>query len=90
MPILLAETFAETITKTLGSPTATFGLLLAIALIIPPIFERLKLPGLVGLLAAGVLFGSSSLGWLDPKDETVVLFADVGKLYLMFVAGLEN
>ena len=44
---------------------------------------------MVGLLAAGVLFGSSSLGWLNPKDETVVLFADVGKLYLMFVAGLE-
>ncbi|PZO15116.1 MAG: sodium:proton antiporter [Leptolyngbya foveolarum] len=85
MPILLAETFA----KTLGSPTATFGLLLAIALIIPPFFERLRLPGLVGLIAAGVLFGSSALGWLDPKDETVILFADIGKLYLMFVAGLE-
>ena len=85
MFIFLAEPIAET----LRSPTATFCLLLAIALIVPPIFERLKLPGLVGLLAAGVLFGSSALGWLDPKDETVVLFAEVGKLYLMFVAGLE-
>ena len=85
MPILLSAPIAET----LKSPTATFCLLLAIALLIPPIFERLKLPGLVGLLAAGVLFGTSSLGWLDPKDETVILFAEVGKLYLMFVAGLE-
>ena len=85
MPLFLAELVAET----LKSPTATFGLLLAIALIIPPLFERLKLPGLVGLLAAGVLFGSSGIGWLDPKDETIILFSEVGKLYLMFVAGLE-
>ncbi len=85
MPNLLAASVAQT----LGSPTATFGLLLAIALIVPPFFERLRLPGLVGLIAAGVLFGTSSLGWLDPKDETVILFAEVGKLYLMFVAGLE-
>lgn len=83
--MLLVEPIAET----LRSPTATFCLLLAIALLIPPLFERLKLPGLVGLLAAGIIFGSSSLGWLDPQDETVVLLAEVGKLYLMFVAGLE-
>lgn len=80
---------ATSLIDTLQTPTATFCLLLAIALTIPPIFERIKLPGLVGLLAAGVLFGTSSLGWLDPKDETVVLLAEVGKLYLMFVAGLE-
>lgn len=85
MSIFLSAPIAET----LRSPTAIFCLLLAIALLIPPIFERLKLPGLVGLLAAGVLFGSNSLGWLDSKDETVVLLAEVGKLYLMFVAGLE-
>ena len=89
MPIFLPEPLAETFAQTLDSPTATFGLLLAIALIVPPFFERLRLPGLVGLIAAGVLFGTSSLGWLDPQDETVILFAEVGKLYLMFVAGLE-
>lgn len=77
------------IADTLSSPVTTFVLLLAIALIIPPIFERLKLPGLVGLLAAGVLFGSSALGWLDAKDETLILLSEIGKLYLMFVAGLE-
>ena len=85
MPFPLAELAVETLT----SPVATFVLLLAIALIVPPFFERLKLPGLVGLLAAGVLFGNGALGWLDPKDETVILFSEVGKLYLMFVAGLE-
>ncbi len=85
MPWLLATSVAET----LRSPTTTFVLLLAIALIIPPIFERLKLPGLVGLLAAGIAFGGSALGWLDPASETMKLLSEIGKIYLMFVAGLE-
>ena len=75
--------------ETLRSPTATFVLLLAITLIVPPVFERLKLPGLVGLLAAGVLFGTSVLGWLNPAAETMKLLSEIGKIYLMFVAGLE-
>ncbi len=77
------------VSETLRSPTATFVLLLAISLLIPPVFERLKLPGLVGLLMAGVLFGGSGLGWLDPGSETMKLLSDIGKIYLMFVAGLE-
>lgn len=79
----------ESATQTLREPIATFVLLLAIVLIIPPIFERLKLPGLVGLLVAGVLFGSSGLGWLQSDTETMKLLSDIGKIYLMFVAGLE-
>ncbi|MGC1309929.1 MAG: cation:proton antiporter [Phormidesmis sp.] len=77
------------VAETLSSPVVTFVLLLAIALIVPPIFERLRLPGLVGLLVAGVLFGSGLLGWLSAKDETMILLSEIGKIYLMFVAGLE-
>lgn len=43
----------------------------------------------MGLLVAGVIFGSSGLGLLNSKSETMVLLADIGKIYLMFVAGLE-
>lgn len=71
------------------TPIAAFTILLMVSLIIPPWFERLRLPGLVGLLIAGVLLGSSGLGLLDPKSETIKLLSDIGKLYLMFVAGLE-
>ncbi|NJM97986.1 MAG: universal stress protein [Phormidesmis sp. RL_2_1] len=79
----------EPASETLRAPVATFVLLLAIVLAIPPIFERFKLPGLIGLIAAGVVFGSSGLGWLDAKHDTMRLFSDIGKIYLMFVAGLE-
>ena len=71
------------------SPIAAFTILLMVSLLIPPWFERLRLPGLVGLLLAGVILGSSGLGLLDPKSETIKLLSDIGKLYLMFVAGLE-
>ena len=79
----------ESISETIREPIFTFALLLAIILLVPPIFEKIKLPGLVGLLVAGVVFGSSGLGLLNSKSETMILLADIGKIYLMFVAGLE-
>ena len=71
------------------NPLFTFTLLLLVVLTLPPIFERIKLPGLVGLLFAGVILGSNGLGLLDAKSETMKLLSDIGKIYLMFVAGLE-
>ncbi|MBE9140076.1 cation:proton antiporter [Nodosilinea sp. LEGE 07088] len=71
------------------SPIIAFTVLLLVTLFIPPMFERLRLPGLVGLLAAGVVLGPSVLGLLNPAGEVETLLSDVGKIYLMFVAGLE-
>lgn len=71
------------------TPLVSFTILLALILTIPPIFERLRLPGLVGLLIAGVLFGPNGLQLLDAKNDAIILLSDVGKIYLMFVAGLE-
>lgn len=71
------------------SPILTFTLLILVILVVPPLFERLRLPGLVGLLIAGVLLGQSGLRWLDHSSETMQLLSGIGKVYLMFVAGLE-
>lgn len=72
-----------------ASPIVPFTVLLLVILTIPPIFERLRLPGLVGLLVAGVCLGSDGLGILNADDEAMKLLTDIGKIYLMFVAGLE-
>ena len=80
------EQFASTIQNT---PIITFTILLMVILTIPPLFEKIKIPGLVGLLFAGVIFGSDGLGFLDKNQESIKLLADIGKVYLMFVAGLE-
>jgi len=72
-----------------GEPIVAFAVLVAVILIVPLLFERINLPGLVGLLAAGILFGPHGLNLLNTEDPVMQLLSDVGLLYLMFVAGLE-
>ncbi len=71
------------------SPIIAFTILLAVIFTVPPLFEKLRLPGLVGLLIAGVILGQNGLKLLDTESETIKLLSDIGKIYLMFVAGLE-
>lgn len=71
------------------SPIVPFTILILVSLTIPPIFERLRLPGLVGLLFAGVVLGPNGMQVLSPDSEIMKLLSDIGKIYLMFVAGLE-
>ncbi|MFN6469612.1 MAG: cation:proton antiporter [Nostoc sp. SerVER01] len=73
----------------INSPIIAFTILLIVIFTIPPIFERLRLPGLVGLLLAGIILGQNGLKLLNSESETIKLLSDIGKLYLMFVAGLE-
>jgi Kef-type K+ transport system membrane component KefB len=68
---------------------ARFAIALIVFLVVPALCRRVWLPAVVGLLAAGVLLGPHGLG-LAPKNPAVVnFFADLGKLLLMFFAGLE-
>ncbi|NMG09164.1 cation:proton antiporter [Brasilonema sp. UFV-L1] len=70
-------------------PIVSFAILLTVILIVPLLFERLKLPGLIGLLIAGVALGPHGLRLLTTESETLKLLSDIGLVYLMFVAGLE-
>ncbi|MGH8001964.1 MAG: cation:proton antiporter [Brasilonema sp.] len=70
-------------------PIVSFAILLTVILIVPLLFERLKLPGLLGLLIAGVALGPHGLRLLSTESETLKLLSDIGLVYLMFVAGLE-
>ncbi len=80
----------ESASHVLGNePIVPFAILLVVILIVPIIFEKLRLPGLVGLLAAGVALGSNGLNVLQNDAPTMQLLSDIGLVYLMFVAGLE-
>ena len=50
--------------------------------------ERLKQPGIVGEILAGVLIGPSVLGWVHPS-ELLKTLADLGVMFLLFRVGLE-
>jgi Kef-type K+ transport system membrane component KefB/nucleotide-binding universal stress UspA family protein len=60
----------------------------AIFLITPILSERLRVPGMVGVIVAGALVGPNGLNLLQ-RDQTIVLLGTVGLLYLMFMAGAE-
>lgn len=66
-----------------------FTLVLFLMLVLPLLFERLRLPGVVGLLVGGVLLGPYVFAIVSPDGPTVGLFASVGRVFLMFMAGLE-
>jgi Kef-type K+ transport system membrane component KefB len=71
-------------------PTLTsFALTLMLTLLLPSLMERLRLPGPVGYILAGILLGPQVLGVLNPDGKIVQFFADIGKLLLMFFAGFE-
>jgi Kef-type K+ transport system membrane component KefB len=70
-------------------PLARFAIGLVVFLLVPALCRRIRLPAVVGLLIAGVALGPSGLQ-LAPKHGPVAdFFADLGKLLLMFFAGLE-
>lgn len=80
----------EPASEVLGNePIVPFAILLVVILVVPILFEKLKLPGLVGLLAAGVVLGSNGLNVLQNDLPTMELLSDIGLVYLMFVSGLE-
>jgi Kef-type K+ transport system membrane component KefB len=66
-----------------------FALVLAIFLLIPPLCRRIRIPAAVGLLLAGVGLGPSGLHFLPNAVPVADFFAEIGKLLLMFFAGLE-
>jgi Kef-type K+ transport system membrane component KefB len=68
---------------------ARFALAMAIILVVPALCEKVRLPSVVGLLLAGLLFGPHGLHVGPKSHEVAHFFADVGKLLLMFFAGLE-
>ena len=69
-------------------PVQIFLIVLAIILFAPLILNRLKIPHIIGMIAAGVIIGPYGFNILD-NDSSFAIFGQVGLLYLMFLAGLE-
>ena len=53
------------------------------------IAQRVRLPGVVGEIAAGCVIGPSALGWVQPAEALDVL-AEIGVVLLLFSVGLET
>src|ERR1700757_19689 len=70
------------------NPVLILSLVLLIILFAPLIFRRFRIPGIIGLILAGVIIGPNTLHLID-KSTSFDLFSNTGLLYIMFLAGLE-
>jgi Kef-type K+ transport system membrane component KefB len=68
---------------------AKFALGMVMIVAIPRLCRRLHAPGAVGLLIGGVIIGPYVLGFFGTERPIADFMAELGKLLLMFFAGLE-
>ncbi|MVT67301.1 hypothetical protein GPL21_19560 [Bradyrhizobium pachyrhizi] len=71
------------------SSLTKFSIGMAFIVSVPPLFRRIRLPAVVGLLLSGVVLGPYGLELIGTNRPVADFFADLGKLLLMFFAGLE-
>lgn len=72
----------------LQNPVLIFSLILFIILLAPLILQRIRIPGIIGLILSGIIIGPEGFNILA-KNEFVDIFSTIGLLYIMFIAGLE-
>jgi len=70
-------------------PLTKFAIGMAIIFGVPVLCRRVRLPAAVGLLLSGVVLGPHVLDVFGTQRPVADFFADLGKLLLMFFAGLE-
>ncbi|TVQ25617.1 MAG: hypothetical protein EA383_07965 [Spirochaetaceae bacterium] len=70
-------------TLPIEDPVLIFGFIMALILLAPIAARKVRLPEIVGLIAAGIVFGPYGLGILE-RGESVELLGMVGLMYIMF------
>lgn len=77
-------------THALALPILTkFAIFLALIVCVPMLSRKLRLPAVVGLLLSGVVIGPYGLDVIGQVRPVFDFLAELGKLLLMFFAGLE-
>jgi Kef-type K+ transport system membrane component KefB len=89
VPHLLSLPFADIKVKSPTGAAWEFLILFLVVIVGPPLLERARLPGIIGLLLGGFLIGPNGLNLIGAGNTTVPELGQLGLLYLMFVAGVE-
>ncbi len=64
-------------------------MLFIVVIVGPPLLQRARVPGIIGLLLGGFAIGPHGLNLIGAGNTTVPELGQIGLLYLMFVAGVE-
>jgi Kef-type K+ transport system membrane component KefB len=68
---------------------ARFAIVMAVLLVVPLYCKRFRIPSVVGLMLCGLALGPSGIHFFPKEPHVVEFFGELGKLMLMFFAGLE-
>ncbi len=63
-------------------------ILLGLSVLVIFLFQRLKLPTILGFLATGIIFGPHGFGLIHASHEIEIL-SEIGVILLLFIIGLE-
>ena len=66
-----------------------FAAALGVVIVAPQLFRLVHLPAVVSLLLAGVVIGPYGLEFFGKSRPIIDFFSELGKILLMFMAGLE-
>ena len=71
-----------------NDPVLVFAIILLIILISSVILRKFRIPGIIGLIISGIIIGPAGFNIIE-KNQAIDLFATIGMLFLMFIAGLD-
>lgn len=72
-----------------ATPMTRFVIVLTLVLLAPRLFQKFRLPGVLGLIFVGLIFGPNGLHLFKENGQVLILFALLGKLLLLFFSGLD-
>lgn len=84
----MKEILSDILNLPLSDPVLIFSVVLGIILFAPIIFDKIRIPHIVGLILAGMILGPNGINLLS-YDSSFTLFGQVGILYIMFIAGID-
>ena len=84
----MKELLSDLLNLPLQDPVLIFSVVLGIILFAPIIFDKIRIPHIVGMILAGMILGPNGINLLS-HDSSFELFGQVGILYIMFVAGID-
>lgn len=72
----------------ISEPVIFFLVVMTLILVMPLLSERVRLPGIVGVIIGGMIIGPFGFNIL-PANDRMEFLSTIGLVYLMFSAGLE-
>lgn len=88
MPTLPLGALMQVPSIPLQEPVLIIALVMALMLVLPLLGRLVRIPDIILLILAGMLFGENGLGLLE-RGQAIEVWGTVGLLYIMFLAGLE-